>query len=92
MPNTYNDGNHYYSIPAKWDEHDDLDGMDRYLLMKIYNLSYKRGYCFASHATLAKMIGLSRFQVLRRLRELERLGAVEMRRRKGKRSRIRVLP
>ncbi len=34
MAKCYDDGNHFYSIPAKWDEHPDLDGLDRYLLMK----------------------------------------------------------
>ena len=72
--------NHYFTIPAKWDTNPDLDGMDRYLLMVVNNLSHKRGFCFASHLTLAKMIGLSRHQVIRRLRDLERLCAVEMRR------------
>ena len=75
--------NHYFTIPAKWDTHPDLDGMDRYLLMLINNLSHKRGYCFASYNALGKMIGLSKWQVLRRLRDLERLGAVKMERRKG---------
>ena len=90
MGKTYDKRNHFYSIPANWDEHPELDGLDRYLLMKIHNLAYQRGYCFASQSALGKMIGLSRSQVIRRLRELERLGAVEMRRRKGKPSRIRV--
>lgn len=83
MAKEYEERNHFYSIPEKWDTNPELDGLDRYLLMTINNLAYKRGYCFASHSALGKMIGLSRWQVLRRLRELERLGAVEMERRKG---------
>ena len=90
MGKTYETCKHYYSIPAKWDNHPMLDATDRYLLMKIHNLAYKRGYCFASNATLAKMIGLSTRQVVRRLRDLERLGAVEIIRRKRKPARIRV--
>lgn len=83
--------NHYFTIPAKWDT-DPLDATDRYLLMVINNLSHKLGFCYASYATLGKLIGLSREQAKRRVRELERIGAVAVRRRKGKRSRIRVLP
>ena len=76
MAKNYETRNHFYSILKNWDEHPELDGMDRYLLMVINNLSHKRGYCYASYATLGKLIGLSREQAKRRVRELERLGAV----------------
>ena len=78
MGKTYDKRNHYFTIPAKWNTNPDLDGMDRYLLMLINNLSHKRGYCFASYNVLGKMIGLSKRQAVRRLRDLERLGAIEM--------------
>ena len=84
--------NHYFTIPAKWDTNPDLDGMDRYLLMVVNNLSHKRGYCYASYSTLGKLVGLSKRQIKRRFRELERQGAVALDRRKGKISGIRVLP
>ena len=91
MANQDDKRNHYFTIPAKWNC-DPLDATDRYLLMVINNLSHKRGYCYASYARLGKLIGLSREQAKRRVRELERLGAVAVRRRLGRVSRIRVLP
>ena len=66
MAKTYDERNHFYTILKNWDEHPELDGMDRYLLMTINNLSFKHGYCYASYATLGKLIGLSGEQARRR--------------------------
>ena len=41
--------NHYFTIPAKWDTNPDLDGMDRYLLMTINNLSRFRRQKWQTH-------------------------------------------
>ena len=46
MGKTYETRNHFYSIPAKWDEHSMLDATDRYLLMKIHNLMAHRKEVF----------------------------------------------
>ena len=75
MANQDDKGNHYFTIPAKWNC-DPLDATDRYLLMVINNLSHKRGYCYASYSTLGKLVGLSKRQAVRRVLALERLGAV----------------
>ena len=91
MANQNDNRNRNFTIPAKWDT-DPLDATDRYLLMVVNNLALKRGYCYASYLTLGNLVGLSRRQVIRRLLALERLGAVEIVRRLGRNSRIRVLP
>ena len=67
-----------YGIPPRFDKDPEFDGKDKYLLMKIRNLAWRFGYCYAKNKDLAFWCGITVYELRKRLKFLEEKKAIRI--------------